>query len=61
MGLCEIPEEGSAGPVSAFAPDSCMTRKNATSLGCGVRVVKHPSCSGIHSGVLATFCWGLQK
>lgn len=37
MGLCEITEGGSAGPVSAFAPDTCMTNRNATTcLGCGV-------------------------
>lgn len=65
MGLCEISEGGLTVPLPTFAPDSCITRGNATSLGCGVRgyrrVVKHPSYSGIHLGGLALFCCGLEK
>lgn len=63
--LGEITEGGLAGPLSAFATDSCMTGRNTTSPSCGVMWVQDssetPSYSGIHSGLLTRFCWGLQK
>lgn len=63
--LGEITEGGLAGPLSAFAMDSCMTGRNTTSPSCGVRWVQEsgetPSYSGIHSGLLTRFCWGQQK